>query len=59
MTMKKKYVHPEIIVIEMLAEGSILAESIFEVEVDSDTTLPGSEFNSKDHVFSIWDDDDE
>lgn len=42
MTMKKKYVHPEIIVIEMLAEGSILAESIFEVEVDSDTTLPGS-----------------
>lgn len=59
MTMKKKHVHPEIIVIEMLAEGSILAESIFEVEVDSDTTLPGSEFNSKDHGFSIWDDDDE
>ncbi|MCX4292583.1 MAG: hypothetical protein OSJ56_00805 [Prevotella sp.] len=59
MTIKKKYVHPEIIVIEMLAESSILAESIFEVEVDSDTTLPGSEFNSKDHGFSIWDDDDE
>lgn len=62
MTMKKIYIRPEMTIIELETECGILAGSTegddHELELDPGTTLPGGSFNSKNHNFSIWDDED-
>lgn len=60
--MKKIYIRPEMTIIEIETECGILAGSTggqdHELELDHDTTLPGDSFNSKNHNFSIWNDED-
>ncbi len=57
--MKKIYIRPEMTMIEIGTECEILAGSTKELEVDNNTTLPGNSFNSKNHNFSIWGEEDE
>ncbi|MBO5427770.1 MAG: hypothetical protein J6K19_03970 [Prevotella sp.] len=59
MAMKNIYIRPEMTMIEIGAECEILAGSTKELEMDNTTTLPGDSFNSKNHNFSIWGEEDE
>ncbi len=57
--MKNIYIRPEMTMTEIGTECEILAASTYEFDVDNGTPLPGDSFNSKDHNFSVWGEDEE